>query len=58
MMMHLFLIAEGSDGSLRDGLQILDRMINFCESGVYLDEVIKNLNIIGPKFYLEICKNN
>ena len=52
----LFLIAEGSDGSLRDGLQILDRMINFCESGVYINEVTKNLNIIGPKFYLEICK--
>ena len=28
----LFLIAEYSDGSLRDGLQILDRMINFCNN--------------------------
>ncbi len=51
----LFLIAEYSDGSLRDGLQILDRMINFCENEITTKKVSKNLNIIGAKFYIEIC---
>ncbi len=51
----LFLIAEKSDGSLRDGLQILDRMINFCDNEITIKKVSNNLNIIGREFYLEIC---
>ena len=51
----LFLISESSEGSLRDALQILDRMINFCEKEISLKEVSKNLNIIDSKLYLEIC---
>ena len=51
----LFLIAECSDGSLRDGLQILDRMMNFCDNDININKVSKNLNIIGPKHYLDIC---
>ena len=43
----LFLIAEKSDGSLRDGLQILDRMINFCDNEISIKKVSSNLNIIG-----------
>ena len=53
----LFLIAECSDGSLRDGLQILDRMINFCDEDINIDKVSKNLNIIGSEVYLGICDN-
>ena len=52
----LFLIAEKSDGSLRDGLQILDRMINFCDNEITIKKVSNNLNIIGREFYLEICE--
>ena len=51
----LFLIAECSDGSLRDGLQILDRMINFCDNDININKVSKNLNIIGSQLYLSIC---
>ncbi len=51
----LFLIAESSDGSLRDGLQILDRMINFCDNDLSISKVSKNLNIIGSELYLSIC---
>ena len=51
----LFLIAESSDGSLRDGLQILDRMINFCDNDLSINKVSKNLNIIGSELYLNIC---
>ena len=51
----LFLIAESSDGSLRDGLQILDRMINFCDNNLSINKVSKNLNIIGSELYLNIC---
>jgi len=53
----LFLIAESSDGSLRDGLQILDRLINFCDNDISIKKVSKNLNIIGPEHYLQICDN-
>ena len=52
----LFLIAECSDGSLRDSLQILDRMINFCDSDLSINKVSKNLNIIGTKLYLSLCE--
>lgn len=52
----LFLIAECSDGSLRDGLQILDRMINFCDNDININKVSKNLNIIGSELYLNICE--
>lgn len=51
----LFLISESSEGSLRDALQILDRMINFCDNEININEVSKNLNIVGSKLYLEIC---
>ncbi len=51
----LFLIAECSDGSLRDGLQILDRMINFCDNDININKVSKNLNIIWSQLYLSIC---
>ena len=51
----MFLISESSEGSLRDALQILDRMINFCENEITINEVSKNLNIVGSKLYLEIC---
>ena len=51
----LFLIAECSDGSLRDGLQILDRLINFCDNEISIGKVSKNLNIIDPEHYLQIC---
>ncbi len=51
----LFLISESSEGSLRDALQILDRMINFCENEITINEVSKNLNIVGSKLYLDIC---
>ena len=55
-MMRLYsLIAESSDGSLRDGLQILDRMINFCDNDLSINKVSKNLNIIGSELYLNIC---
>ncbi len=51
----LFLIAESGDGSLRDGLQMLDKMINFCENNINTESVSKILNIIDNKIYLEIC---
>jgi len=51
----LFLIAECSDGSLRDGLQMLDRLINFCDNEISIEKVSKNLNIISPEHYLQIC---
>ena len=51
----LYLIAESSDGSLRDSLQILDRMINFCDNDLSINKVSKNLNIIGSELYLNIC---
>ena len=51
----LFLIAESGDGSLRDGLQMLDKMINFCENHICTKRVSEILNIIDNKIYLKIC---
>ena len=42
----LALIAEKSDGSIRDSLSIFDRLVSFTDSNLTISEVTLNLNIL------------
>lgn len=57
----LFLIANKSDGALRDALSIFDRLVNFTNGNVTKDLVYKNLNILDHDVYFkatELILNN
>jgi len=50
----LLLIAERSDGSIRDSLSIFDRLVSFTDYNLTLDEVTSNLNIIDFNTYFRL----
>jgi len=51
----LHLIAQKSDGALRDALSILDLMITYSsEKKITYDDVIKNLNILDYDYFFKI----
>lgn len=57
----LFLIANKSDGALRDALSIFDRLVNFTNGSITKDLVYKNLNILDHDVYFkatELILNN
>ena len=49
----LFLIANKSDGALRDALSIFDRLVNFTDGNITKELAYKNLNILDHDFYFE-----
>ena len=51
----LHIIAQKSDGALRDALSILDLMISYAtEKKITYDDVIKNLNILDYDYFFKI----
>ena len=50
----LLLIAERSDGSIRDSLSIFDRLVSFTNSNLTLEEVTSNLNILDFNTYFKL----
>jgi DNA polymerase III subunit gamma/tau len=50
----LHVISEKADGALRDALSCFDLMVNFCDSNITYDAVIKNLNILDHDYYFKI----
>ena len=50
----LLLIAERSDGSIRDSLSIFDRLVSFTNSNLTLKEVTSNLNILDFNTYFKL----
>jgi DNA polymerase-3 subunit gamma/tau len=50
----LHVISEKADGALRDALSCFDLMVNFCDSNISYDAVIKNLNILDHDYYFKI----
>ncbi|OUV72889.1 MAG: hypothetical protein CBC83_06735 [Flavobacteriales bacterium TMED123] len=51
----LHVIAQKSDGSLRDSLSILDRLSSFDDAITY-QNVIDNLNILDHEYYFQLTK--
>ena len=52
----LSLIAEKSDGSIRDSLSMFDRLVSFTDSNLTMDEVTANLNVLDYETYFELSK--
>ena len=50
----LSLIAEKSDGSIRDSLSMFDRLVSFTDSNLTMDEVTANLNVVDYETYFEL----
>jgi len=47
----LHLIAQKSDGAMRDGLSMFDRVVSFSGNKVTISDVSENLNILDYDFY-------
>ncbi|MBK87162.1 MAG: DNA polymerase III, subunit gamma and tau [Flavobacteriaceae bacterium] len=58
----LHIIAQKSDGAMRDALSIFDRVVSFCGEHLTRKAVSENLNVLDYDIYLEatdlILKNN
>jgi len=52
----LSLIAERSDGSIRDSLSIFDRLVSFTDSNLTVNEVTSNLNVLDFNTYFKISE--
>ena len=50
----LQIIAEKSDGSIRDSLSMFDRLVSFTNSNLTIDEVTSNLNILDYESYFDL----
>jgi len=53
----LHIIAQKSDGALRDALSIFDQIVNFTGNEVTYDAVIKNLNVLDYDYYFKLTDN-
>ena len=58
----LHIIAQKSDGAMRDALSIFDRVVSFCGENLTRKAVSENLNVLDYDIYIEatdlILKNN
>ncbi|MGK0638346.1 DNA polymerase III subunit gamma/tau [Schleiferia thermophila] len=52
--MALHIIAQKSDGALRDALSIFDKMVSFSGKNLTFDETIKNLNVLDYEYYFKV----
>ncbi|MFL2633484.1 MAG: DNA polymerase III subunit gamma/tau [Candidatus Marisimplicoccus sp.] len=52
----LRLIAERSDGSIRDSLSMFDRLVSFTDSNLTISEVTSNLNVLDFNTYFKISE--
>ncbi len=50
------IISQKSDGAMRDGLSIFDRMVTFTNSNLNSKDVSLNLNLLDKSTYIEICE--
>ena len=49
-------IAKKADGSMRDGLSLLDQAISFCGKEINYDGVVKALGLIADELYFEFTR--
>jgi len=49
-------IAKKADGSMRDGLSLLDQAISFCGQNITYDGVVKALGLIADDLYFDFTK--
>lgn len=51
----LYLIAQKSDGAMRDSLSIFDRIASFTSQNITYEAVLENLNILDYDYYFRAC---
>ncbi len=50
----LNVIAQKSDGGMRDALSIFDQVVSFCGNNITYKNVIENLNVLDYDFYFQL----
>ena len=53
----LYLIAEKSDGALRDSLSLFDRLVSFSENNLTYKDVADHLNILDYQYFFKITSH-
>ena len=53
----LRLIAQKSDGALRDSLSLFDRLCNWTEKTLFFKRVVKLLNVLDYQYYFKLTEN-
>ena len=53
----LHLIAQKSDGALRDSLSLFDRMVSFSDRNLSYNSVVEHLNILDYDYYFKITNS-
>ncbi len=53
----LHVIAQKSDGAMRDALSIFDQVVSFSGSSIVYQSVIDNLNILDYEYYFKMTDN-
>jgi len=52
----LNVIAQKSDGGLRDALSIFDQLVSFCGNNITYQGVIDNLNVLDYEYYFRLTE--
>lgn len=52
----LNIIAQKSDGGMRDALSIFDQLVSFCGNNITYQGVIENLNVLDYEYYFKLVE--
>lgn len=52
----LNVVAQKSDGGMRDALSIFDQLVSFCGSNISYQGVIDNLNVLDYEYYFRLVE--
>lgn len=53
----LNVIAQKSDGGMRDALSIFDQLVSFCGTNITYQGVIENLNVLDYEYYFRLVES-
>jgi DNA polymerase-3 subunit gamma/tau len=52
----LNVVAQKSDGGMRDALSIFDQLVSFCGSNITYQGIIENLNVLDYEYYFRLIE--
>ena len=52
----LNVVAQKSDGGMRDALSIFDQLVSFCGNNITYQSVIENLNVLDYEYYFRLVE--
>lgn len=56
-MNGLNVVAQKSDGGMRDALSIFDQLVSFCGNNITYQGVIENLNVLDYEYYFKLIEH-